>query len=283
MIDTDTTITVDTGNCADLVAAIRGLDATAIAGEATVTIEVSGGPYACAEPLVFVHRDGPRIALIGNPGGGPSTAISFDNVGGVVVGQHRALGRLDGFVLNGIGAGSQGVHVQPGASATVGPDVTVVGFSGSCYVTDRGAVLIATGTVATQCGGHGYQAKGGLISADDAQAVDNAFDGFAAALGGRIEAARAAAADNGSNGFRATQGAVIIAQSSSASNNGIGYNAQNHSYIDARDGSATNNASVQLRAGVLSYIQASNLTGVPAGDYNIPAHELSDGGGYIAD
>ncbi len=117
----DTTLSVSSGECTDLIDTIRGLDSWSIAADATVTIDVSGGPYACAESLVFSHPDGARIKVIGNTNG--RTTIAFESVNGLVIASRHALGGFDGFLLSGTGdAGEHGVVVGAHASASVGPD-----------------------------------------------------------------------------------------------------------------------------------------------------------------
>ncbi len=283
MFTEDTTIEVSSGDCEDLLAVIADLHGQVIVGSATVTINVSGGSYACDESLRFHHPDGTRIKMVGNSGGTPTT-IAFNAVTGLAVEAHHALGGFDGFVLTGSGGDAvNGVAVGSGARASVGPDVTVRQFSGSCYRVYDGGVLLASGTAAEDCIGSGYVATAATLNASGTVASGNKH-GYSASRGASINAGDAQAIDNERRGFYAHFGAhMYAARASAIDNGGSGFYAILHASIEANSSVAEGNrGEAQYRASRLAFIRAKNVTVDDSTITFLPAkNTLSGSGAHI--
>lgn len=314
-ISEDTTLTVDSGDCADLMAALRSLDGATLTVTITVTIAVSGGPYVCTEGLIFDHPYGHRIELIGNLGG-TATTITFENAVGVAVRPQRRVGLIDGFVFIGTstdGGRYQGVRAHDNATIVLGSDITVEGFSGACYSADHGSNIRADNTVARQCGGSGYDVRGGssiiangaqaletnsngftalqnsVMLVQDAIARDNAKIGFSAKTKSSIYALHAEAHDNARHGFEVTNGAILNAPGAKAIGNG-GTNTGHHGFfayfgatLQIPNSIAEDNAGDGYRATFSASLNAANSTVENNGgsDYCVEKHSYLDTDGSV--
>jgi len=180
----DTTWTVDgvgntPGAYASPTEAILAARQVRLFPQVVLTIAIDDGTYGSSEPMRLDHPDGAQIRLVGNTADPSQVRLFFAGGDGLVVGQARAFGWIDGVTLAG-GDGprdSVGLRVTAGA-VMLGEQVVVTGFSGDGLHVAQGGLLSAPGITVSNNGRHGaYVAGGSQLEVPGATLQDNGGDG----------------------------------------------------------------------------------------------------------
>lgn len=273
LIEGDVVVEVDSNTCSALREAIASLDRSMIAPSASVTIRLQPGEYSCADPVVFAHPDGARVALEGATGAPDGTILNFvsgssglqirgganlgmlagvtlrgsssDSPAGISVGQ-RSMVQTDGsLVVEDFGGVGISVY-DGGAFLDVDPDnykVVVQNNGGEGVLAAHDAVVTLDEPVVSGNGGAGIQViRSSSVVATGAVFADNGESGIYVSTGSFADVSYANASGNGSSSYWARHNSTLYAPYST----GAGYTAQLAGYVYAN--SATSSGGVSPAA-----------------------------------
>ena len=200
VIQTDTTIAIP-GDYPDVSAALASLGDAVIASPAWVTLQVADGTYDATNAIAVDHRDGQRIAIVGNTADPSKVVLRFTGTTeGLFVVRGRALGQLAGVTIRGVTSqeGAPGVWVAESSALRCGAGVIVEGWSWAGIVADYNSSVRCDGAIARNNGGEGFLAnRGSSLRARQATASGNAAHGFSATGAANADVRQSEAIDNG--------------------------------------------------------------------------------------
>lgn len=224
-----------------------------------VTIHIEQGVYIHDRPVEFTRPDGGLLRIIG--AGAENTILRFPESDGVIVHRLARLGLIDAVRIEGfyeLGGAREpytdGIRVDRGASAQLGPDVHVQGFSDHCL-----------------------QVNGGRLIAEEAEINDCGYNGIFAYRGAHVWASRTRIRDTLSYSMTASSGSMIECEECSIGGTRDGAYAANLSHIRFRD-SAIEAGTVRrwhLRALRMGSIFDDGVTGLDRDRVEVDAHSLA--------
>ncbi|MBN1961215.1 MAG: hypothetical protein JW841_09725 [Deltaproteobacteria bacterium] len=290
IIKEDMSKNVSSGNCSDIISTIDSIAMRPIAPGVTVTINVSGGPYTCEQPLNFALVNGDRVRFVGGNNGG-LVELNFPSSTGITIGQGYKLGYLNGFKLVGNNTVSaRGIFVK-GGSVYFGENLEITSFGldgalvehygsmqgGKLYTHDNagsgvlsqlgGLFRAGSGTEASKNGYSGFFARlGGNIfiecsEAKCAVASYNIYHGYYAESDSKLMVYNSYAYKNGASGYHAYSAKIFAGGALAEDNTSIGFNAYSGAMIDAQSATSRGNYN-GFQAQDHSYINAISTTSI---------------------
>jgi len=259
-----------------------------------VTIDVADGVYAHDEPIVFGHRDGDRVRIVGNEESPADVWLEFAGSSGLVVENGRWLGYFGGFTVAGDGTQETvGVLAEWGAGVHVAHAV-FGGFTVAGLQAAYGGLLFLV-DVTVEDAGRGLGAFGGSVVRADGLSVRNttnrgvyAWLGSAVSLSGDLEdtgdecidvclgsagyAAGATCRRSRASGFVAREGAVLVASAATAEASALkGFLAHGGAVLLAADATSTSSGDFGFQAAAHSFAGVNGATAQQSGIYGYTA------------
>lgn len=254
VLSKDQVFSVDPGGSGDfddLNTAFEYLQGYAIPYGVQVTLQLTAGTHAYGAALRLQHRDGERIAIIGDAKKPESVVLDFGYHDGIVIDGGYGLGLLQGVTIQSDNSDNiDGVIVKNGGRLTVS-DVIVTGF----------------GSPKSSSSGTGFKilTNGVLIQEGTSIVSTNNHDGFRSYHGGVAVVSSGAQSYGNNTGFVSSYGGVMSTRNTDSSDNYIGYYTAQGGYMDA-NGAVSTGDSTGFYVRVGSTMNANDSTAVAGND-----------------